>query len=298
MQPATSMRWWEYGLCLVVAMLWGCNFVAGKVAMWHFPPMLLTALRFFAVALLLIPFVPVPKGYMRTLLKLSVTLGTLHFALVFQGIYMGLDIPTAVITTQMGVPFSCVLGAIMLQDKLGWRRIFGLVIAFLGMMLVAGTPSVMENWHAFVLVLAGAFFWALSNVQLKKVGAVPILSMLGWTSLMCAPQLLALSLLLEENQWHIVQTAPLQPVLGLLYSVVFSTIVAYGIWYYLLSRHAVSHIVPFSLLIPFFGITSGVLLLNEPLHGLVLLGGVITVAGVSVIVLRRPRMAPPASDSV
>jgi O-acetylserine/cysteine efflux transporter len=54
---------------------------------------------------------------------------------------------------------------------------------------------------------------------------------------------------------------------------------------------------PFTLLVPIIGVLSAALFLDEPLTWRVLLGGAATIAGVAVIVLRRPRLADPEATS-
>src|SRR5690606_15147355 len=65
-------------LALLVMVLWGFNFVAAKWGLEELPPLALTALRFLLVALLLVSFVPRPRGRMGEIAALSVTLGSLH----------------------------------------------------------------------------------------------------------------------------------------------------------------------------------------------------------------------------
>lgn len=278
--------------CILVAALWGGNFVAAKIAMEHYPPLLYASLRFFGVALLLAPFLRWPTGHWKDLNIFALTLGTLHFSFTFVAIHMGLDIPTAILTSQMGVPFSCVLGAIMLKDRLGPWRSFGLMIAFLGLLVIAGSPNLREHMTAFWLMLTGAFFWSLSNIQIKKLADLPIFTTLGWTSLISAPQLLLISLIMEGSSLpYLAPTLlPLKASLAVVYSIIGSTVIAYGLWYRLLGKHKVSQVVPFSLLIPFFGITAGVLILGEPLTTSTIIGGIITLSGVGTIVIRKPKM--------
>ena len=42
-----------------------------------------------------------------------------------------------------------------------------------------------------------------------------------------------------------------------------STVLAYSIWSWLISRHSLATVVPFSLLVPVFGVLGGVLILGE-----------------------------------
>lgn len=278
-------------LALVVSFCWGGNFTAVKVGLEHFPPYLMLALRFAAVALVLLPFFPKRSIRLEFAFKIAFILGTVHFALVFGAMAMGIDIPTAVITVQLGVPFSCILSAIWFNDRLGAWRSGGLAIAFVGIILIAGTPNVTANFFAFCMVMLGAFAWALSNVMIKKEGAVNILEMLGWMSLLAVPQLLLVSFAFEANQWELVMTTTWQAALAIGFSAIFSTVIAYGLWYYLLTHCEVSQVTPFNLTVPVFAIALGQIWYPVELTPQMLTGGLITIAGVAIIVIRRPRLA-------
>ena len=84
-------------------------------------------------------------------------------------------------------------------------------------------------------------------------------------------------------------TPPLSALLGVSYTVLCSTIIAYGLWYFLLSRYSVSQVAPYSLLTPIFGIAIGQVFFTEELNTQTIIGGLITIIGVAVIVLRRPK---------
>jgi O-acetylserine/cysteine efflux transporter len=283
-------------LALIVAFCWGANFTAVKFGLEHFPPYFMLALRFGLVALLLIPYCLLKQGKpsirMLFALKIAFILGTAHFALAFGAMWMGADIPTVVITVQLGVPFSCMLSAIWFNDKLGAWRSFGLMVSFMGIILIAGTPNVVNNFIPFCMVLIAALCWAFSNVMIKKEGAVNIFEMLGWMSLFAVPQLMVVSWVFEgTNQWNLLLTTTLPASLAIGFSSVFSTILAYGLWYYLLTRCEVSHIAPFNLLVPISAIGIGQIFYPVELTTQILSGGLITIAGVAIIVARRPRLA-------
>lgn len=71
------------------------------------------------------------------------------------------------------------------------------------------------------------------------------------------------------------------------YTAVGSSIVAYGLWYWLLRRHPVSHVVPFSLLNPVLGMSMGVVFLGEGITIWKVGGALLTLAGVGTILWRQ-----------
>lgn len=278
-------------MAIAVAAGWGFNFVAAKMALQEIPPFLLLFCRFALVAALLISFVPAPKISWKHLALQSFLLGVLHFSLMFAAIAMGLDASGAVIATQLGVPFSCLLSAIFYKDYPGRWRSLGMFVAFFGVIVIAGTPSVTRQFDAFLVCCVAAVAWAGSNIAMKRVGEVHILSFLAYMSLLCVPQMALLSLIFEQDQLQILADAHWKSWVSLLYTVFFSTIMAYGCWYWLLTRLPISRVSPFSMLVPVFGIGASQVFFHEPLNMQFFIGGAMILAGVGIILLRIPKFA-------
>lgn len=281
----------DVAAALLVVVIWGGNFVAAKVSLAHFSPFFFTALRFTLASLALITLVPRPdRSLLPRIAGISV-LNTLHFSLPYVGLSMGLSIASTSITAQLGVPFSCLLGALLLGDRLGRWRSLGLAVAFGGMLIVFGAPNITEHRLAFFLTLAGAFIWATANILMKLLGQVPALSMMAWMSLFSAPQLWLIAWLLEPGAMSSLHDIPSDAALGLAYTVLLSTIVAHGLWYRLLTAHPISQVAPYSLMVPVLGTLFGALFFHEHITWHIVVGGLITMAGIATIVLRRPKLA-------
>ncbi len=135
-------------------------------------------------------------------------------------------------------------------------------------------------------------FWAIANIQAKKLTNVEPLALNAWMSVFSAIMLLGCSLILERGQLESYLVADWRLHGSLFYQVVASTVLAYWIWYFLLARHPLSRVTGFMLLVPFFGVLSGIFALGEPMTWPTALGGIVTLIGVSLIVLAR---RPPAS---
>lgn len=279
-----------------VMVIWGYNFVVAKTGLAELPPIFMMGLRFAASALLLAPFVAMPRGRMKQIATLSVVMGAAHFSMMFTGLKT-VDASTAAIAIQLQVPFSALLATVFLNDPPGWRRVAGMAVAFAGVVLIAGEPRFEGSLWALGLVIGAAFVWAVGNVQVKKMNGIDEMALLAWMSVMAAPQLFLLSFLLEHGQIEAAMTATWRGWGAVAYQAVIVVALSYGIWYRLIDRHGVSATVPYTLLVPFFGVASAVLFLGETLTARVILGGAITIAGVAIIVFRRPHLADPVPDA-
>ncbi len=275
---------------LLVVSVWGANFVASKFALEHFPPIFLTFLRFAILGALLLPFVPRPNKKQLQFLALLSTLGTLHFALPQASLATGLDIASCAVICQTGVAFSCLFSAIFLGDRLGVWRLSGLLISFAGVILVLGTPHVSDNLAGFFYALASALFFGIYNVLMKRYPEITVLQLLAWISVFMLPQLIALTFIFESPTWQMLTSATAISIGAIIFTVLFSTIIGHGLWYFLMKNHSVSKVAPFSLLVPITGTAFGQIFYNQPLSWQLLLGGAITLFGVAIIVIRRPKL--------
>ena len=114
-------------LGLLVIVIWSLNIIVIKVGVAELPPLLMTTLRFILVAALLVPFYPVARAQLPFLVLLSITFGSLHFALLFIGLGQA-EAGTGALLVQMGTPFATLLAVVFLKEKLGPKRLAGLLL--------------------------------------------------------------------------------------------------------------------------------------------------------------------------
>lgn len=283
---------------LLCQLLWGVNFAVAKFGIDHFAPIFFVALRFTLVAVILVFVVGLPKRSMLArLIPLSVTMGAMHFTLIFLGM-KNLDAATSSIAVQLQTPFAAILAAFFFRETLGWRRILGMVIAFAGVMLIAGEPRFSANPWPLMAVIGAALVWAIGNIQVKALGdELDAVTLNGWIAILAAPQLLVASWLIEGPQWQHVPEVGWQGWASLLFQAVVIAIFTYWIWYNMMRRYPVNQVMPFTLLLPMIGVAAGAVMRGEEITWQMLVGGLATVAGVAIIVIRRPAVVAPATKT-
>lgn len=277
---------------VLVAACWGGNFIATKFAFADFPPYLALLLRFIGVTIVLAPFaLRGQRPNLRAMLLLSMTLIVLQFACVFTALHLGLSITSVVVATQLGVPFACIMAAMLFKDYLGPWRSGGLMVAFIGVMIVAGTPNASQHWSAFLLAALGAFGWAIANIHMKRLQPTPAaVQLLFWPALFSLIPLALLSAIGEDHQLERVMNAQWESWLAITYSLFCSSLIGYGLWNKLITTYPMSSVVPYSLLVPVVGIGGGVIIFHDPVTVQVIVGALLTIIGVGVITLRRPQL--------
>jgi O-acetylserine/cysteine efflux transporter len=280
----------DFAMGMAVALTWGMGFVVAKAAIGHFPPILLMALRFAVTALVLVWFVKPPRGLLARLFGIAMISAAIQYSLTFTGL-KSLDASVAALVVQLEVPFLVLLGVVLLKERPGLRKWLGIALAFLGVALIAGEPRLGNAWAALLLVVGGAFAWALGQVLIRALPRIDGLTVTAWIAVFATPQLLVMSLLFEDDHLAAVRSAGWVVWAAVIYLGVVMTALGYSLWYSLVRRHPISLIAPFLLLLPVFSVLGGVLFLGEALTWQTLLGGAIVIAGVAVILVERP---PPA----
>ena len=173
-------------LGLLVIVIWSLNIIVIKVGVAELPPLLMTTLRFILVAALLVPFYPVARAQLPFLVLLSITFGSLHFALLFIGLGQA-EAGTGALLVQMGTPFATLLAVVFLKEKLGPKRLAGLLLSFAGVVVLAGGPTLPSPLPLTILLLS-AFGWAVSQLLIKRGPPIAPLALAGWVALFAVPQ--------------------------------------------------------------------------------------------------------------
>lgn len=274
-------------LAIFISIVWGINFVVSKAALVYLPPFFLLACRLTIVSILLIPFIHKPELPLFSIFRISITLTVFHFGLMFMALGFGLDSTVAVVIDQMRVPFAVTLGYFLFGETIGKKMAFGIMLALIGTFIIAGTPNVISNYYSMWMMIGAAAAWAFYNVQVKNLKDVHMLSFIGWIALFGAPQLFIISAIFETGQIEAIFKAPEIVIPALLYIAVFATIIGHGSWYYLLQKNPVSQVVPYSLMIPVFGMLAGAIFLKEAITWHIIIGALFTIGGVATIILTR-----------
>lgn len=284
-------------LALVVVAIWGFNFVVIKVGVADVPPLLLTGLRFLFAALPAVFFVRRPACAWHWVVAFGLILGVVKFGLLFVGMKAGMPAGLSSIVLQMQAFFTMGLAFVFLGEKPAAIQILGAVIAALGIAVIASARAGGgAALGPFLMVLAAAACWGLANIVTKKAGRIDMLGFVVWASLVAPLPLFALSLAFEG--WPAIVAALAHPTPIAVGAVAYlawpTTVLGFGIWSNLMSRHAAATVAPFSLLVPVFGMSSAWLVLGEPIGGREAIGAALVVAGLVVNVF-GPRLTRPAA---
>tara|TARA_B100001123_G_C15338220_1_gene1033704 strand:+ start:5293 stop:6162 length:870 start_codon:yes stop_codon:yes gene_type:complete len=274
-------------LAISVPLLWGIGFVITKPGMEYFPPMLINGLRWSITGLVLVWWFPIPKPYLIKLFFISFISCTLQYSLTFSGLNI-IDASSAVLFVQFEVPFGILIAFFLLKERPNIQNLIGLVIAFVGLIVLSGAPNLEGKYLGVALVLSGAFTWSLGQVFVKpitqKLNGVIITA---WFGILAGPQLIIASQLIEGNVIDHIISANYQGWLIVLYLALLMNALGYSIWYYVLGIFTINKILPVMLLLPVTGVITAIVFLGERPGLKVYIGGIIILIGVSIILFNK-----------
>lgn len=286
-------------LAILVAAIWGCNFIFVKLGVMEVPPLFLCALRFLFASIPAVFFFKWPKASFKMVALYGLVMFALQFSLIFSSFDAGMTAGMASLVAQTQIFFSVFFAVLFLGERPALWQIVGALVAFMGILLVASHVDSNMTLPGFLLVIGAAATWGFGNLITKKLSHVNMISLVVWGSLISCLPLFVVSYLVEgpERITNSMHNFSWVAVVSLVYIVIASTWIGYGLWNWLLSRYSVTAVVPFTLLVPVFGILSSVVILGESFElwkiaasALVIVGLCINLIGPRFIARKKIRM--------
>ncbi|GAB2487127.1 O-acetylserine/cysteine exporter [Comamonas humi] len=293
-----SLRPLDLLSALLVVLLWGVNFVAMKWGLRSFTPFQLGAVRYLWAAVPLVFFVRPPRVAWRHVLAFGLLQGVGQFGFLFTALQVGMTASLASVILQTQVFFTALWTLVLLHERPGRPLFAGMAMAALGLVCFAlnelqahgsGDTSLL----GLLLVLGGAASWACSNVVVRLAqrqnASYDPLAFIAWSSLVPIVPFVLLSALVDGDAARWLQADTWRAVPWLSWASVaylgwVATIIGYGLWTRLIQRYSANRIAPFSLCVPVVGLTTGMLVLGEPVTRWQWAGSALVVAALVVVV--------------
>ncbi|WP_017198141.1 EamA family transporter [Arthrobacter sp. M2012083] len=291
-------------LAVVVAVLWGINFVAIDLGLHtngrEVPPLLFVAMRFLLVVFPFILFIRKPDVGWKAIVGVGLFMSAGQFGLLYLGMALGMPAGLASLVLQAQVLFTILLAARFLGERPSRRQLTGVALGIAGLAVVALGRSAVAPVLPLMIVLAAALSWAVGNVVARHTKAASGLGLVVWSGAVVPVPLAGLSLVVDGPDTVLATLTDLQPatIVSAIYTAVFASLIGYGIWNRLLSLYPSSDVVPFTLLVPVVGMTAAWLVLNEIPTLTEILGGLILLLGVAIAVLGAGRKVRPETPVV
>lgn len=274
-------------LALIVVAVWGSNFVVIKLGLNALPPFLFATLRYCFAVLPALLFLPRPAVRWRNLASYGVLIGVGQFGVLYLAMRTQISPGLASLVIQTQVFFTLLLAMRLTHERLRIHQWTGLLMAASGLALIAWHTDGSTTPLGLLMVLCAALSWAVGNMVGKQVGRVNMLAYMVWSSVFAVPPLLVLSLVFEGPLVieHSLQSMGWQAWAAVLWQSWGNTLFGFGIWGWLLARHAAATIVPMALLVPVFGMSAAAWLLGEAMPDWKLTAAGLVLSGLAINLL-------------
>lgn len=281
----------------MVAVFWGGAFIAGRILAQSLPTMTAAFGRILIASILLVIVVIKIEGSLPRLNRKQIFLTAI---LGFTGVFINnicffgalARVPAG--RTSLFVSLTPIVIAILagffFSERLGVRRWIGILVALLGAIvvitrgdLVSGITDISQSIGLGELMMIGAVFsWAAYTLISRKV--IETLSPIVATTYSTLWGFFFLSIgalgEFKDIDWVLLDWRVWTSVF---YLGAFGTVIAF-IWFYEgIQAVGPSRTAIFSNLVPAFGVLFSVLLLGEPILISMVVGGLITALGVSLV---------------
>lgn len=282
----------------MIGVFWGLNWPAMKFLLTAVPPLSIRAVALTSAAIVLAlaaralghRLVP-PPGELPWM-AVSGLLTVFGFnILVILGQTLTETSKAAIIAYTMPA-MTAVLSALLLGERLSGRRLaaLGLGMAGIAVLALENLPALVAAPLGPLLMLGSALCWALGTVALKAgrftLAPMPLtVWFLAMSAVACWPLVLAF----EAGWWR--APALSRPIVAVwAWHAMLPMVVCYALWTSLVARVPASLAAIATLLAPFVGVSSAIVLLGDPLtwqKALALLLVLISIA-LGFLRLRRP----------
>lgn len=281
-------------IALIIAhLIWGANFVVAKVTLTEFPPMSLAFLRFALASLLLAPFlyaetkkVTIDKKDLPQFILTAILIISLNITFFFEGIKRTSAINASVLTLIIPI-LSVILGWFFLKEKVGILNLLGIFTAFLGTLIIIGIPEMLlgnfppREIIGNILILSASITWVWGSIVAKRLlqkypsQIVTTFAFLVGTLTFFPPAAVEY---IQNPGWpnHISVIG----IFGLIYMTLLSSISAYFLFEWGLSKTSVISANLIHYIEPFAASILAVLILSENITIEFIMGTILIISGV------------------
>lgn len=265
-----------YVLLLLTMLMWGGNAVAGKMAVGHISPMVLTTFRWLgAVALMLAIGIPQLRRdwhVVRPRLLYLFLLGAAGFTLFNAAMYTALTFTTVINVSieQAGMPmFIFIANFVLYRIGVSAGQVIGFSLSMVGVALTAThgnllTLSEQQINSGDLLMLAAVLLYAGYTIALRYKPAI------HWKSLMSVMAVAAALTSLPFMAWEVATDAAIWPDMRgwgiVLYTAIFPSVVSQLFYVRAVDLIGANRAGLFINLVPIFGTILSIAILGEDLE--------------------------------
>ncbi len=287
--PKENFR--AYLAWVAICLIWGTTYLAIRIGVQDFPPVLFAGLRWLIAGPILIIILKL-RGYKLPTLKDIKHLAVVGILLLGFGnglvVFAEQWVPSGLTALLISTDPLWIVGIESLLPsgpKLNLKIVVGVLLGLAGVILIFGSNlSAILNTQYLIGILGlmfCIFCWSTGTLysKYKKVSVHPLMG----AAVQMAVAGIGLSLLGviigESSYLHLTQNG----VFSFLYLLVFGSFIAYGSYIYAVANLPVSFVSTYAYINPVIALFLGWLILDEKLNYTMIIGAIIILIGVYIV---------------
>ena len=277
-------------LLLCCAAIWGVNFVAMKFLLAEIAPVNLILLRFISGSILLFLLlffmedVKVPlKDFYRLCLLGAIGITVYQFLFIYA--LKNTSVTNVAVIINTAPLYGGLLSSLFGYEKFHKKTFFAIVLGFVGVYVLISKGELLSlgvgDLKGAIFALVACFLWALYTIMAKPMLdkhsplKVTTYSMLTGSVLLCG----FIPFFLDVKEVAVLSSVGW---LSLIFSIVFSIVIAFFLWYRGVSKIGASRTIIYQYSVPVFGAFAAFLILHERLYWSQLIGAIIIFASITL----------------
>ncbi len=281
------MKTSHFLVALSVICLWGANFSFIKMGLSQIDPFILTGIRFLLAAVPAVFFIPRPQVSLTVIALYGLVFGVGLWGMLTLGIQVGVSAGMASLLLQSSAFISVIIGILFLKEKIGMIKLFGLLIAVCGLLMILTVQDGSITLWGITFVLIAASAMSASFLIVKWANIKQMFAFVVWSCLFAPIPLFLLSLASSGTQGFIDLANGLGPigVFSVLVQAYPVTLFGYWVWNRLIIIYPISTMAPLTLLIPVFGFLFSMYFYGETFAGDKAIACLLIVLGITLNML-------------
>lgn len=292
------------------ALLWGGTFIAGRELSQTVPPLISATSRFFVAAVILLLWLYKTEGHFPRLKakQLAFTIaagvtGIFLYNIFFFGALAEIPAGRTALFVSLNPIFTAIFLFIFFRERLGTIRWMGIFLALIGTTVIVTRGDIVSTMIDIssalgtgeLMMLGAVVSWS-SYTILGRFSLNTLSPLVATTYATCVGFVLLLIVTIfyhaDTNTNTLSQLMTLKNTSAILYLGVLGTVVGF-VWYYQgVAAIGASRAAIFTNLVPVFGVILGFVLLGESILLSMVIGGVITIVGVTITNRKPKEIAP------
>ena len=206
------------------------------------------------------------------------TYATMYYALEQLSI-----VAPIIIGAQLSIPFGLMLSLFFLGEDISLKRWILIFLSFIGIIIIAYDPRIIDDKFGLLLVIVMAFFYALSNLMARVLKEVDTATLNGWHGLIAFIPVAVLTLIIEGNPLNYLLPINGIAIFTILHTALIVSAIGHAGMFYLYKFYPISNVLPFYSLFPIFGLILAFIMFAETLSVQEVVGGILILGSVFLL---------------